>query len=717
MSSGLNNQHRRGAATGRAMAAGILGLALVVLLGGPMTLVADEGRYTFRFVGNHHMSDTVLRRAAGAELEAFAQNKGREADLVDAVFQMAIHYRQEGYAFAQVTYAQDRRNDLMLVVFSVDEGPQVLVEGIRFTGSLTVPQADLEALFTPAQSILSWSGMMPYVHSEIEAGAGRVRDYYLARGYQDVQVEPPRLTFTEDRTRVAIAIPIAKGRRYLLTDLRFTGDLPEPVTAGLRSLRDAMVGQPYNRSLRLVVQSRLEEIYGDQGYADMEVAFDEMRLPAPEGIRLEAVVTSGPMVVIDRIEVRGAQKTDPDFIRRRLKLAPGDRYSLAKERESFRALYRTGLFSKVDLFLEEPGASGRRTLVVAVTEAPTREFYIEPGWGSYELLRLRLGWREKNPFGGGRNVGIETTVSTKSRQVVANLVDPWFLDTEITADVPLYYSYREEPSFTREDIGLSPSLSSQLSEHVTATATYTLRNTDISDVDPLVALEDFGEDNYNFGSIKLQTTFDDRDDPFYPSRGRRLTFSVEHADNALGGDITFTRLTAGMRYFHAFNPDTVMGLRYATGFIYPGSGETNVPISERFFNGGENSVRSFRESELGPKDLSGNPVGGLAFNTINVELRRRLIGDLSGTLFYDLGNVAPNRSLSEGGRRPPETRSDAVSDTLRDFFSDMRSGIGFGLHYKLPIGPVRCDLAWNPDADKDRNEDTWVFHFSVGMAF
>ena len=336
MSSGLNKRHRRGAATGRAMAAGILGLALVVLLGGPMTLVADEGRYTFRFVGNRHMSDAVLRRAAGVELEAFAQNKGREADLVDAVFQMTIHYRQEGYAFAQVTYAQDRRNDLMLVVFSVDEGPQVLVEGIRFTGSLTVPQADLEALFTPAQSILSWSGMMPYVHSEIEAGAGRVRDYYLARGYQDVQVEPPRLTFAKDRTRVAIAIPIAEGRRYLLTDLRFTGDLPEPVTAGLRSLRDAMVGQPYNRSLRLVVQSRLEEIYGDQGYADMEVAFDEMRLPPPAGIRLEAVVTSGPMVVIDRIEVRGAQKTDPAFIRRRLKLAPGDRYSLAKERESFR---------------------------------------------------------------------------------------------------------------------------------------------------------------------------------------------------------------------------------------------------------------------------------------------------------------------------------------------------------------------------------------------
>ena len=297
------------------------------------------------------------------------------------------------------------------------------------------------------------------------------------------------------------------------------------------------------------------------------------------------------------------------------------------------------------------------------------------------------------------------------------MVDPWFLNTEITADVPLYYNYREEPSFTREDIGVSPSFSRQLSDHVSATAAYNLRNTDISDVDPAAALEDSETDSYNFASIKLQGTYDDRDDPFYPSRGKRLSFGIEHADDALGGDITFTRLTAGMRYFYSFNQDTVLGLRYATGFIYPGPGETTVPISERFFNGGENSVRSFRQSELGPKDLSGDPVGGLAYNTINIELRRRLIGDLSGSLFFDLGNVAPNRSISESDGEPPENRSDAVSDTLHDFFSDFRPGIGIGLQYKLPIGPVRCDLAFNPDADDDRDEDEYVFHFSVGMAF
>jgi len=678
---------------------------------------AEEGRYTFQFEGNDHMSAAALRRAARVELEAFVENQGREADLEDAVFQMEITYRGEGYAFTAVRYDRIFREGRVQVVFTVTEGPRVLIEGIDFTGRTAVPAEDLKDLFLPSRIIFDPSKEQPFVQAELDAGVGRVRDFYLARGYIDVSIGAPHLHFSEDRTRVSIDISLSEGRLYRLTDLQFQGDVPNDAAEHLNALRQEKIGNAYNPSQRLVIQSRLEEIYGNLGYAEMQVRLEEQRLPAPDGILIKAVITSGVLVTISDIQVRGNNKTKTDFIRRRIKFKPGDRYSLTGERDSFRALYRTGLFSKVDLLLEDRGRPAERSLVVSVVEGPSREFYIEPGWGSYELLRLKLGWREKNPWGGGRNVGIESIVSVKSRQVVVNMVDPWFLNTEITADVPLYYNYREEPSFTREDIGVSPSFSHQLSNHVTATAVYTLRNTDISDVDAAAALEDVETDTYNFASIKLQGTYDDRDDPFYPARGRRLSFSIEHADDALGGDIIFTRMTAGMRYFYSFNRATVLGLRYATGFIYPGPGETTVPISERFFNGGENSVRSFRQSELGPKDLSGDPVGGLAYNTINIELRRRLIGDLSGSLFFDLGNVAPNRSISEGRRGPPENRSDAVSDTLHDFFDDFRPGIGFGLQYKLPIGPVRFDLAFNPDADDDRDEDEYVFHFSVGMAF
>jgi outer membrane protein assembly factor BamA len=154
-----------------------------------------------------------------------------------------------------------------------------------------------------------------------------------------------------------------------------------------------------------------------------------------------------------------------------------------------------------------------------------------------------------------------------------------------------------------------------------------------------------------------------------------------------------------------------MGFRYTTGLILPGSGEVTLPLSERFFNGGENTVRSFKESELGPKNPPGNSVGGYGFNVFNLELRQRLIGNLIGTVFVDYGNIAPNRA------QPYDSRSDVISDTLDDFFKDFRPGVGFGLQYLLPVGPARVDFAFNPDQRTGDDEDFFVMHFSIGTAF
>jgi outer membrane protein assembly factor BamA len=128
-------------------------------------------------------------------------------------------------------------------------------------------------------------------------------------------------------------------------------------------------------------------------------------------------------------------------------------------------------------------------------------------------------------------------------------------------------------------------------------------------------------------------------------------------------------------------------------------------------------VRSFEESQLGPLDRSGEPAGGLAYNVISLELRRRMRGNLAGSLFFDYGNVAPNRTRSEEGEDPYDSRSEIISDTLRDYWDDFRPAIGAGIQYLLPVGPARLDFAFNPDARKDRGEDGFVWHFSVGMAF
>jgi outer membrane protein assembly factor BamA len=384
--------------------------------------------------------------------------------------------------------------------------------------------------------------------------------------------------------------------------------------------------------------------------------------------------------------------------------------------ESFRKLFDTGLFAKIEINLLPPEADGSRDLEVIVEELPTREYYVEPGWGSYEELRLRAGIFEKNLFGTGRNGRIDGLISTKSETFTVSYTDPWLLQSDISMNIPLVYDRREEPSYTSEEIGLSVLLSKKLSKNLTLTTGYQYKITQLyslSDETPLPK----GEDDYNKGTLGVQAVWDTRDDIFYPAAGLRLFSGFDISLPALGSDLEYGRITLGCRYFIKLPQEYIIGLRATTGLIIPIRDQASIPISERFFNGGDSTVRSYKHSELGPKDENNEPIGGLGYNVFSVELRKRIYKNFAATLYVDAGNVSPNRSLLEKDFTPYTSGSDLLDDTLNDFFSEFKFGIGVGLQYLLPVGPIRIDVAYNPDPEEIWTEDTWVFHFSLGMAF
>jgi outer membrane protein assembly factor BamA len=120
----------------------------------------------------------------------------------------------------------------------------------------------------------------------------------------------------------------------------------------------------------------------------------------------------------------------------------------------------------------------------------------------------------------------------------------------------------------------------------------------------------------------------------------------------------------------------------------------SIPIDLRFFNGGPTTVRSYAERQLGPKDKSGNPLGGEFYTIFNAELTFPIFGALQGATFFDAGNLHGDPDVGFGG---------------------MRYAIGAGLRYALPFGPIRIDYGFNPDPH--RNEDPGALHLSFGGAF
>jgi outer membrane protein assembly complex protein YaeT len=667
-----------------------------------------------RFVGNSHLADHELQTAAALELEDLTENGYRQALADDAAFQMEIAYRRAGFAFATVDYAARGHEQQMLLTFTVSEGPRVLMEKLRFAGNAAFSSDTLLAFFAGKGTGLLGLGQQAFVESDLNEAISAVRDRYYSEGYLNIAIKEPHYSFSPSRDRVTVTLPIVEGSRIIISAVEYNGDVLPEAQESLDQAAAAQVGEPFFRRRKLMLRSRVQEIYGNLGFPDATIELGEKR--EADGIILICTITSGPKITISNITITGNKRTQESFILDRLALKSGEPFSLSKKRETFGNLYQTGLFPRVDIGFPPGDSDTSRTLAIDVEEAPAREIFFHVGWGSYELLRGGTGFQDSNLFGRGRTFRLEADASFRSENIQATVIDPWLLGHDITADIPVYFRRREEPSFTRQELGSSVLLTKKMSKTLEITLAYLYKETNILEIiaDPDV---ENAESSYTVASAKAQATWDNRNDLFFPTKGHKYYGMIEVAEQAIGSDLSFWRVGAGMRHFSKVAAKTTLGLRYDTGLIVPGRNQITIPLGERFFNGGENTVRSFQESELGPRDLSGDPVGGMAYNVAAIELRQQLGNNTAATLFVEYGNIAPNRSRAEQNKAPYTSRSEVISDTRRDYFSDFRPALGAGLLYLLPIGPMRLDFAWNPDRDAERGENKLTIHFSIGMAF
>jgi outer membrane protein assembly complex protein YaeT len=673
-------------------------------------------QYSIAISGNSHFSESDLLGAAAAELHMFEQRGFRKADIDDAAFQMQSAYQQAGFSFAFVDYSYEQKDDLVHISFVIEEGSQVFIEEIIISGNSIVEENILRGFFPEASSRRRQQQRIIFVESEIRDAINRIREYYRGVGFIDVVVNNPDLVFTDDRTRVNITIEIDEGLQYIINEIVLSGDILPELAPELEKIKNEFAGATYFVRRKLMLRSSLEEDYDNIGFADAEFEISMLKLDEPGKVNLKADITSGKIVRIAEIVISGNTSTRESFIRQRVQFNPGDIYTNAKRRESFRKLFDSGLFSRITIELTPPDQGEDRYLNVNVEELPTREYFVEPGWGSYERLRLRAGVFERNLFGTGRNWRLDGLISTKGETATLSYTDPRFLQTEISMNVPLFYERREEPSYTSEEKGASVMFTRRLSRNLMVSTGYLYQATQLFDLTEDAAIPT-GEEDYNKGSIGVHATWDTRDDIFYPAEGLRLFSGFDISLPALGSDLDFGRITLGCRYFIELPHEYILGLRATTGLIIPFREQDSIPISERFFNGGDTTVRSYKHSELGPKDSNNEPLGGLGYNVFSIELRKVFYKNFAGTFYVDAGNVSPNRSLFERDFDPYDSRSELLDDTLNDFFSEFKFGIGVGLQYLLPVGPIRIDVAYNPDPEERWNEDTWVAHFSLGMAF
>ncbi len=659
-----------------------------------------------RIEGNAAISTRHLREAATAELAGLEEPARRAAAAEDAGFQMEGVGRRKGYAFIEVEHAIAGEGSDTVVVFKVAEGPLVRLGEVSFSGN---------AFFTAAQLLpyLTGKGRAPYVEADLRAGRQSLVQRYREEGFADVKIGEPLITLRSDRSVADVLFEIDEGTRLMIAAVLLEGDALPDAGPGLAKLASSLPGQPFYPRRALILGNGVTEVFTAQGYPDAAAVVREEPGELPGDVVLRVTVASGPRVRISRVEVVGNKRTRNWFILSRIPVRKGEWFNETALLGGFRDLYRTGVFSRVGHSLVGEGAE--RVLRIEVEEARGRELAVEAGWGAYEQLRGRVSFRDRNVFGTMRGAGAEAGVSLKSWFVKADVLDPRVLGSDFSLSLPLSWRFREEPAYTEDEVELALRLYRLFPGRVTAGLRYGIRFNDLSRLSPDVPA-DARDERYSSASVKVNFDIDRRNDVFYPSRGWQSGLAVEVADQRIGGTLDFLRCTAAVKYFQGLGAGLVLGLRLDSGFVVPSRGNEAIPVGERFFTGGDSSVRSFEEQQLGPKGASGDPLGGLASTVAGLEVRRRIYGNFAASVFADFGNVSPNRSLADVD--PALVSTAELADVMwKDYLRDFRAGIGVGFQYLTPVGPVRLDLAWNPAPRASEREASFAWHFSVWMAF
>lgn len=660
------------------------------------------------FRGQTAFDEKMLRSQLKEQIATIDQFGLTPARGDDAAFFLELFYRKQGFAKVDVRYTIESGNRLRL---DINEGPLVTLGLVNFVGNQNEP-ADvlLEYAVGPTRERYSkFQSKLPFVSSDVEEGAELIHRLYVSKGFLDAKVEPPLYHYADDGLRVDATIPITEGRQYFFGQLTFAGQTiygPESLQAQMLDL----VEQPYTDTRLADIPRRLQAYYRARGYYEVKVdAIGDPGVARNGKVPVLVTVNPGRLYHFDGVTVTGLNRLRPSYITRRFSKFNGQTYSPDIVDEKFRDLMRSGLFNILQIKPTPVGGDALR-LDITAEEAKSKEFGFSLGYGSYTGAIVGVSYRDRNLFGYGRP--LTTSAEWNERGYKGEILweDPYFFDSDFGFKARLAALTFDYDGYTKFEAGLRLDLTRKISKQYEIGFVVNERHVEVTSasIDP----EFLGRTSYFVSSIGLTQSLDLRDSKVNPSRGLVLDNTIDFASGGIGSQIDFIRSTARLTYFQPIGPApkpgqpdrrTLLALGARAGIIdsLDGSnGGADIPIDERFFNGGSTTVRSFTERDLGPHN-NGNPIGGEFFTVFNVEYTFPIFGELQGAAFVDAGNLLPG--------------IDDFFDGVTAGFDDMRYAIGLGLRYKLPVGPIRLDYGYNPD--QHEGEDSGAFHFSFGFAF
>ena len=423
------------------------------------------GKLRIEFEGASAFKGWQLREGIARQIQSIEEFGLDEANVYDAEFFLESFYRRHGYSQAEVTANVLGPWRLRL---TVNEGPLTRVGDVTFIGNHAYDSATLtNYLLGPIRERyprIRQDTRLPFIEGDVFFGAELIRRLYAAEGYLNAVISSPEITMNADNTSAGISLTIEEGIQFRFGEILFQGPLVFPRETLLAEIADDTKSF-YTAGRLASAQRRLEDFYKKRGYFTINIESSGDPAAARDGkVRVVFQIEPGPIYRFDGVTVRGNQRVRTTFIEKRLRRLQGRVYDPALIDRQFRELIETGIFRDLRI---TPAAieSDLVRLDVSVEEARLKELGLGLGYGSFYGLIIDATYTDRNLFGTGRRLSLTPEWNQRGFSGEVIYADPWFLDSDYRLKLRLYALTSTLKGYTKTEVGFSPSVSRQITDH------------------------------------------------------------------------------------------------------------------------------------------------------------------------------------------------------------------------------------------------------------
>jgi len=607
-------------------------------------------------------------------------------------------YAEEGYYLTTVRPVINSDGVEATVTFEIDEGPEVKVKRIVIIGGDHFDEDKIKGFMTTDEKgvFSSLSGSGKFNEQKFEDDLSIIMGRYYDDGYIAAEILDHRVTLSEDKQWFFITIALSEGLEYRIGRIEVAGEIITSEEELIEKLK-LEPGDVFNRTRFSKGLDAINDVYGDKGYAYADVRPITNLNAGTKTVDITLDIKKNELAYIERVDISGNVRTRDKVIRREIELGEGELFSSRSLKRSRNNLKRLGYFEDVQIKDSQGSGPDKLNLNVGVKERATGAVSVGVGYSSVDKLIGTASVAKTNLMGTGIKLDLSGTVSASSSKYVLGFTEPWLFDTPVSAGFDIYNTERDYPDFKLTKKGFDVRLGFPVTDRYTyGYLTYRLEDARVGNVGPTASTyikDQAGKATES--SLTASLKRDTRDDAFFPTEGAVLSLSTTVAGGVFGGSSNFIKYeTDNIKYFPLFW-ETTFSIRGNIGYVQ-GYGGKEVPVYERYYLGGINTLRGFRTRSVGPKDPgSGEVIGGKTMALANFEYLFPLVEEqhLKGVLFFDIGNAYDKR-------------------IDLDY---LRKSAGAGLRWFSPIGPLRLEYGVNLDRRAGEKDAQW--EFTVGTNF